>query len=336
MRLPQRASVPCTLTPSSPLSYGRLRRASLAVGAWLVMAACGAPPAPAPVPMPAPRPVTPPPVTVSVLRVSIPSSVPAQRYDVRVRARLQRDSAGRKDEQRVESRGLVTMSLQRAADGALRSSGRVDSFAVQVDGAGVSPVSASPTSSPTFAAVSTPLGPVLFDASLDGLRLLVATRPPLANECDRPEAGATALVRDLVVRIPASLSEGDRWRDSTVSIVCRVGIPITVRTQSEYEVRRIEQRSESGPEPRGSTGTVIVRRQSSTRMEGKLTSAWRALELVGTGLGSDEMRVDVASGALLQLEGEGTLTLQLTDRSRGTPRVQRVVQALTVRATNLR
>ncbi len=272
--------------------------------------------------MPTPRPETPPPVVIAAPRVAIAAAVATRQYDVRVSARVQRDSAGRKDEQRVESRGLVSMSLQRTADGALRSSGRVDSFAVRVEVAGVSAPGASSAAAPA------PLGPVSFDAVLDGLRLLVATRPPLANECDRPEAGATALVRDLVVRIPATLSEGDRWRDSTVSIVCRVGIPITVRTQSEYEARRIEQ---------GASGaTVTVRRQTSTRMEGKLASAWRALELTGSGTGSDEVRVDATSGALLQLEGEGTLTLQLTDRSRGTPRMQRVVQQLTVRATNLR
>lgn len=247
-----------------------------------------------------------------------------RRYDVRANARVQRDSAGRTDEQRVETTGLVSLTLQRATDGALRGSGRVDSFAVRVDGA--PPPTPVMTTLPSGATLTNgsarPQGPVLFDAILDAVSIRIVTRPPLANECDRPEAGATALVRDLLVRIPRSVAVGDQWRDSTASIVCRAGIPITVRSAHSYVAQRIDGE--------GATSSVIVQRNTTTRLEGALQTSWRALELTGTGTGRDEARVEISSGALLQLRGDGTMTLQVTDRSRpGAARTQRVSQQLT-------
>lgn len=291
----------------------------------VAVSACGRTAAPSPVAAATPVPVAPAAVAPLPPRLAVASIVAERRYDVRSSARIERDSAGRKDEQRVESQGVVTWSLQRSADGSLRGSGRVDAFVVRIEGAGASPPlgqAATATNLPTAAPISTT---VAFDAILDAISVRVVTRPPLANECDRPEAAATALVRDLLLRVPTTVASGDRWRDSTVSIICRVGIAIAVRSQHEYLLERIEKSA--------STATLVISRVTSTRLEGKLGSAWRALELAGSGTETDNARVDVTTGALLLLDGQGTLTLQLTDRSRpNTPRTQRITQQLTTHA----
>ena len=317
---------------SRSINSTRCRRKVAAIMARAIVTACalnacGRSGAPSPVAVAAPVPVVPAVVAPLPPRAALATTVAERRYDVRSSARIERDSSGHKDEQRVESQGVVTWSLQRSADGALRGSGRVDSFVVRIEGAGTAaptPVNA-PTSPTNAATPPRPSSTVAFDAILDATSVRVVTRPPLANECDRPEAGATALVRDLLLRVPTTVVSGDRWRDSTVSIICRVGIPITVRSQHEYLLERIEGSA--------STTTLVIKRVTNTRLEGKLGAAWRALELTGSGSETDNARVDVTTGALLLLDGQGTLTLQLTDRSRPTtPRTQRITQQLTTHA----
>lgn len=283
---------------------------------------------------PAPPPVVPAaPAAPAVEPVPIKRTVPEARYDVRASARIARDSAGRKDEQRVESSGLVTIAVVRATDGALRGSGRVDSFSVRSEGAGTSPTTTGVTirgttkgvAATTTAADTPQLLTVLFDAVVDAMSSRVVTRPPLANECDRAETGATALAAALLLRVPASVLAGDRWRDSSVSVICRANMPITVRSFHEYVAERFDGS--------GASMTVLVRRTSTTRLEGAFASAWRTFDLAGTGTGNDEARVDVTTGALLQLDGESTTALQVTDRSRPTsPRVQKLTQTLSVHA----
>jgi len=302
------------------------------LGHAIVMAcaitACSRTPAPIPVASAAPIPVAPPVVVAMPARIVVAGSVAERRYDVRATARIERDSAGQKEVQRVESSGIVTWSLERASDGAVKASGRVDSFAVHIEGAGA-PAATVVAGSSASGVVPHSVTSVAFDAVLDAMSVRVVTRPPLANECDRPESAATALVRDLLVRVPTSVSAGDRWRDSSVSLVCRVGIPITVRSQHEYVLERVE----GGPP----NTTLHIQRTTSTRLDGKLGSAWRALELTGSGRATESARVDVTTGALLQLDGQGTLTLQLTDRSRPTaPRTQRITQTLTTHAERRR
>ncbi len=294
----------------------------LLIGAFGI--ACGRAAVPPPIIAPTPPPVVPPAVVPVPARLVVASSVTERRYDVRSSARIERDSAGRKDEQRVESRGLVVWSLQRSDDGALHGIGRVDSFTVRIEGAGLVAPPPIPSSGTTSASRVPPS--VAFDAVLDATTLRVVTRPPLANECDRPESGATALVRDLMLRIPTSLVTGDRWRDSSASVICRVGIPIIVRSQHDYLLERVDGV--------GSVSTLVVKRTTTTRLEGKLGSAWRALELAGSGTATADVRVDVTTGALVQIDGSGVLTLQLTDRSRpATPRTQRITQRLTTHAS---
>jgi hypothetical protein len=193
----------------------------------------------------------------------------------------------------------------------------VDSFTVR----------SSITESAKQAAAPTPVKPslLLIDAIIDSTSLRIVTRPPLANECDRPEVSAMQLARELLVRIPDGVAEGNQWRDSTVTLVCRNGVPLTVYTVTRSTLEKL------------SRDLLVVKREISTTLEGKGGTAFRAFELVGAGTGSQRVEIAAATGILEKLQGTSTLTMQVVERiPPGAPRSQQVVQRLELRAERMR
>jgi hypothetical protein len=85
----------------------------------------------------------------------------------------------------------------------------------------------------------------------------------------------------------------------------------------------------------GSDGMqLVVRRTSTTRMDGKSTSPWRAVEVGGSGTSTLVAHVSVKSRAGQRIADTGTLTLTVTDRSASAAaRAQRVTQRVTVTAS---
>jgi hypothetical protein len=272
------------------------------IGVLLLVAVGCAPsiaPLPTPVPTaPAPVPATPAPV---VPRVALPSRMSATTWRVSSVARLKASGAGVSgDEQRVESRALVSWTLTRAATGGLRGTGQVDSFTV---------VSSLDTtkSAPRGAATAMMPAMLLIEATVDSAIARVSTRPPLANECDRPEASAATLARDLLVRIPDGAAANDRWRDSTATLVCRSGVPMVVYTTIWSTLESL------------GSDKLVLKREITTKLEGKGGSAFRALELAGTGTGTQRAEVRVSDGSVSKLEGSSTLTLQLKESTPPAP-----------------
>lgn len=291
-----------------------VRGALVLVGVMGVLggAACASSPAPTPVLRPsAPAPVVPatPAPVASVTRYTVPMLVTDTRYRVDSKASIERDSAGRRETQQLTTRADVLVRQRRQSNGALSASGQISGYSV---------------SSP-FTSAPTVIDSLRFEAVLDAQALRVVSQPPLANECDRPEGGALSLVRDLFVRVPSVVAVGDQWRDSTVQLVCRSSIPMVMRTTADYQVVDTA---------RSSDGVVLViRRTSTTRLDGKVASPWRALEVTGTGTATLEIRVAVLTGAVRVMEGSSTLTLSVTDKTASTAvRAQQVTQRVSLRA----
>ena len=297
--------------------------AAVFLGANFMLACASATPTPASVP-PAGAVVPPPtPTPVTRGRVVLPRVLPRSHWTISAVTRLKISGAampaGVSDEQRIDTRARVSMSFDRSVTGALRGSGQVDSFTVRS-----SLVETSKQPSTTGAGLATPSG-LLIDALIDSTALRIVTRPPLINECDRPEVSAMQLARELLVRIPDGISEGDQWRDSTVTLVCRNGVPLTV-----YTTTRSTLTARSGE-------TLVVTRESRSTLDGKGGTAFRAFELVGTGTGSQRIEIAAATGMLETLRGTSTLTLQVVERiPPGTPRSQQVLQRVEIRAERLR
>jgi hypothetical protein len=253
-----------------------------------------------PVEVPAP----PPPRVVSY---TIPATVNDTRYRLESQTTLERDSAGRRESQDLTSRAQANVRLRRTPTGGFTATGTVSAYQVS------SALSTMPIA----------IDSLRFDAVLDSLSLRVVSSPPLANECDRAETGALGLVRDVLLRIPTAVTIGERWRDSTVQVVCRSSVPMVVRTSSEYVVSDVERD--------GDQMILLVRRTSVSRVSGTTSSPWRSVEVTGSGDGSLEARVALSTGAVQRVRGTSTLTLMVTDRTVPTHvRSQQVRQRVTL------
>lgn len=242
-------------------------------------------------------------------RYTVPMLVPDMRYRVESVAEIERDSAGRKESQRLTSSARVTVRLRRAPNGAFEGSGRVDAYLLRTDGV-PAPVLADS---------------VRFDAMLDAQSLRITLHPAVVNACDRPEAGPLAIARELLLRVPASVAIGDTWRDSTTHVVCRALVPLTVRTVSTYTVADVSR------DARGSM--VQVHRASVMRVDGRLASPWRSVDIGGSGTATLDATVSTASGAVQHVTSSSVLLLTVTDRSSpAAVRTQQVTQRVATTA----
>ncbi|MEO7361979.1 MAG: hypothetical protein ABI120_16730 [Gemmatimonadaceae bacterium] len=301
-------------------------RTIVAVSVLFLTAACGGGLQPAPTPTPAPptpAPVTPIVVEPTAERWTMPAAIPSTKYLNEVSTTLERDSAGRVLTEHVMMRGVITLQGRRDTLGAFRGSGSVDSFTVRgLEGAAA--VRQDETvSSTTVPVLVPPALTVMFDALLDRRILRVAVRPSLPNECDRQETGATSLVRDLIVRLPRTLTVGATWRDSTVSFLCRLSVPITTRSNSVFIIERADN-------VQGGRVELVLRKTSDIQMAGELRSTWRVLTVNAFGRSSQIIRVDAASGVVRSTDSDGLLTVKLNDTSRrdgqGTQEVRQITK----------
>lgn len=278
-------------------------------------------------------PVTPPPSAAPTLRVErpvppavavygrvmLPSSLPQTTWSIASVTRLSVTGAampaGVSNEQRIDTQAHISMTLNRAQSGALRGSGHVDSFTVR----------SSFTDRTTSAATTSPVSLLLIDALLDSTTLRIVARPPLVNECDRPEVSAMQLAGALLVRIPDGVAKGDQWRDSAVTLACRNGVPLIVYTTTRST---LEQHSRE---------SLVIKREINITLEGKGGTAFRAFDLVGSGSGSQRLEVAAVSGILEKLQGTSTFRLKVMERiPPGTPRSQLVLQQVNIRAERQR
>ncbi len=282
---------------------------------WLCAAALlsGCAPTPAPVvvpevvPAPAPAPEPPPPAVP--VTYHIPARVSDTHYRLGSRTVLERDSAGQRATQELTSRAEAVVRLQRDVSGGFEGDGQLTGYRL-LSGLSTIPIA---------------IDSLRFDAVLNGQALRLATRPPLINECDRPESGALTLLRDVLVRVPSTVTIGDQWRDSTVQLVCRASVPMVVRTTSEYLVTDTT-RDDAGVH-------VQVRRTSVSQVSGKSTTSWRIVEVSGSGRADLTARISVMTGAVEQVTGESMLTVTVTDRTTPTlTRAQTVSQRVTLTA----
>jgi len=247
-------------------------------------------------------------------------------YAVRSRSQFTTDSAGTPITEQVESTAFVRFSLERTgsptdtASLGLRGTGRVEGFVMapttRLATARTSALSgvADPPAYPTL-----PLS-VPFEALFEGPGTRVAPTPPLANECDRPETGATAMARELLVRLPGALTTGSTWTDTSRVFVCRGGVPVTVETLATTRVSAIEGSAE-GPATR-----VRVVRQLEIRAEGEQATAWRTVALLGRGHGHQTLVLSAPSGVLQEMQSDSETVFDVRDTARPDGGTQRVTQ----------
>lgn len=269
------------------------------------------------------------------VRVHLPAIVPRATWHVSSVARIsinsgdpEVDGRASSSEEHATTSALVSWALDRTSPGVLRGTGEIDSFTVHSTIDTIFNHVSKPTpalnqddataSSGQPAAVSSF---ILLDAVLDSLTHRVVTRPARSSGCDLPEAAATELAGQLLMRIPDNLAADDHWRDSTVSVICRAGIPITVTTVVESSIESLEH------------GRLTVVRAIRSLIQGNGGSAFRAFELSGQSTGRQRVFLTISSGIVESLEGESTMTLTVSERiPTGVPRIQKVLQNVDLKA----
>lgn len=231
--------------------------------------------------------------------VSLPMAMPSTGWRVGMESRVESRGLAASVQQRVS--GVVRWELSRTRAGALRGRGAIDSFSVQ-----------SSLDSVAIArdARSSIVSPLLVDLVMDSTTVRVTPRPVLSNECDRMETLAASLAREVLIRIPDEVTVGSVWRDSTVSFVCRDGVPMTVTTVTRSRLTD------------HSTRRVIIERSGILRIAGSGGTAARGMEIEGEGTTTDRVELDPMRGTMDRLRGERTLTLRIRPQvTSGRPRV---------------
>lgn len=225
----------------------------------------------------------------------------AQRYEVIVEGAVEDSS---REQERVVTRAVVTTELEAA-----RVRGTVDSLFVDA------------SERVTGGAAPPGWEPVRFAGTTDARGVRVEAADPGAElRCSTPIAAAVALARETVPRIPAALTIGARWQDSSVVESCRSLVPTTVHAQHTYEVVSAEL-LDSGAE------VLRIRRRSTVRVQGQGLARGRPTTVTGSGTGEATLLVEPGAGRLVAVDGESrsTLTVALPDGARTFSQVARTM-----------
>jgi hypothetical protein len=287
----------------------------------LMTTGCGGGLVVTPLPVPEVRETPPTPAPVSIARVSLPGHVAGGRWRVVSQISVElRDSATMPDaagsrgttqssrRQDVESRGLVSWSGTRSPNGSMVLAGQIDSFTVRT------------SFEQQLAPLPTPPALLLLDARVDSTTVRIVTRPLLDSECDRPEAAAAALAAEVLVRIPDGVLRGSTWRDSSVILSCRGGVPMTVVNRTQTTLQNIEPTQ------------LRLERRVQLEVRGTGGTAFRAFDVQGQGQATQQLTVDVATGLVRRLDGRSELSLTTSERvPQQAPRIQTAVQRGTLR-----
>jgi hypothetical protein len=163
---------------------------------------------------------------------------------------------------------------------------------------------ASPDSGTSVVRDTIPATPVSPDTLAD-------TRPPVERPCAVALAAPVALARELLILPPSALAVGTTWSDTTVTTLCRGGVPVTTTAVQRFTVlgsTRID-----GDE------AVAIERSSESTISGTTRLRGRTVAVSGSGRGRATFYASVERGAILG--ADGTYETELTIES-GTRRQQ--------------
>jgi hypothetical protein len=304
----------------------RAARAAAAMAAALLVAVCSPPRRPAPLPAPtAPEPM--PPIVQRVDARGYRPRAGTLTYEVSSATTI----AVRGDTLPADTLAVAALLTYRVGPGtpadtgaAFRVGGTVDAYEVR----GTRPGAALPDTvglPMPFVGVLGPAG-----ISLDGIpdappdstppamsdtiptapaspdTLLLVERP-----CAAALAAPVALARELLILPPSALAVGTTWSDTTVTMLCRGGVPVTTTAVQRFTVlgsTRID-----GDE------AVAIERSSESIVSGTTRLRGRTVAVSGSGRGRATFYASVERGAILG--ADGTYEAELTIES-GTRRQQ--------------
>lgn len=140
--------------------------------------------------------------------------------------------------------------------------------------------------------------------------LRIVAQPAPDNECDREETSALALISELFVPLPTTLTVGDHWTDVARTFSCRSNMPMTTEWRSTYTVDSLV------PSAHDSTMIAAITRSVELELSGSATTTWPKTELRARGNGLLHYLVRVPDATPVLMTGETTLSLVVTSSDR--------------------
>ena len=156
--------------------------------------------------------------------------------------------------------------------------------------------------------------------STGDVQLVDPPAPASGAPCDAAAALATR-ARELIPRLPATLTAGATWTDSSTVDGCSGTIPTTTRTESRYTV--------VGDTTIGGITALQIHRADTLSAKGDGTQGQHRIALSATGTASTEIFVDPATGHFVGIDETQQTTVDITTSGR----TQRFLQNVHERAT---
>ena len=213
------------------------------------------------------------------------------RFEVRTDATV--ELVGSRERESVATAARVTYTLAPTAR-AVTLSGEVDSLVVRAS-ARVTGGAGEPRAEP-----------MRFRGTVDAraARLeLEGVAPQCALPTGATRSAALASARETVLRVPAAIPVGTRWRDSATVGACSGEIPTTVTTVARYEV--------VGRARFDGADVVRVRRETTTTSRGQGFARGRQVTIAGSGAGEGSVYLDPLGGRVVGAESEGRTTVRV-------------------------
>jgi len=126
----------------------------------------------------------------------------------------------------------------------------------------------------------------------------------LNDQCNPISAALITDLHYLLARFPDSLSTASRWRDSTITTVCRGSIPMRSRATHSYSVAG-ESQYEGVP-------ILVVQRADTIHAEGEGAQQQHRLVFSADGVGKATYYLDTRAGRVMHLTVDQNLDLTVT------------------------
>lgn len=145
--------------------------------------------------------------------------------------------------------------------------------------------------------------PIQLSGSFVGDSIIIST-DSLAENCNPVSSALSADLHNLLVRFPAQLSQGSRWRDSVELKVCEGMIPTTAHITRSYVV--------SGESTYQGFPVQVVQRTDTIRAQGEGALQQHRLTLDARGTGKATYYLSPRDGRIMRLNSGQDLDLAFT------------------------
>jgi hypothetical protein len=179
-----------------------------------------------------------------------------------------------------------------AVSDTLRVAATIDTFTVTTQG--------------TIGSVQRVELPVRLTASIVGSSLAISEADP--SGCNAASSVLATDLRSLLSPIPAQLSSGARWRDSTDVVGCQAGVSTTSRLIRSYLVM--------GQAVYENRPVVLVQRADTITAHGEGTQQQHHISVEANGSGTGIYYLSPESGKVVKLSMEQVMDLSVTASSR--------------------